>query len=61
MARRKPREDLSPASRIVIVVVVALVALAVLIFTLSRPPGSKVEIELPFGAPGTTQPTDSSK
>jgi hypothetical protein len=60
---RKASSDLSPAGRIAVVVLTAIIALAILVFLLTRSPSRPVVLEpaAPFGAPGATPPPESAK
>jgi hypothetical protein len=46
-----PKTTVGPVSRIVIIVVASLAAIAFLIYSLSRPPSRPETDERPFGAP----------
>lgn len=63
MLRHKVTDNISPTSRVIIVVVGVLAALAVLIFMLTRPPSTHLQLEPPgpFGSPGAIPPAESTK
>jgi hypothetical protein len=63
MLRYKATNNLSPTSRIIILVITVLVALGILIFMLMRPPAKPLQLapQAPFGAPGAAPPAESTK
>lgn len=63
MLRYKPTDSIGPTARVIIVVVGVLAALGVLIFMLTRPPSTHLQLEPPgpFGASGSTTPAESTK
>lgn len=62
MLRHSPTENIGPTSRIIILVITALVTLGILIYMLMRPPGKPLQLEPPgpFGAPGATPTAEST-
>jgi hypothetical protein len=63
MLRHKPTDNISPTSRVIILVITVLAALGILIYMLMRPASKPLQLEPPgpFGASGSTTPAESTK